>query len=338
MCVRCRKVIFDSPTRPRRRAIRLFLPVLIVAAIVLAVVVTAAGEQTRVELEYLDEIRTQAIDLSRSGAALRQVMPRVRTIDRDEFTTVFDSVGANLDVGLALVADRPPTDTLVPVWVMYRQVLLTWQTGVDGLSAAILQAADHPDEVGAETDVADALAALRAGDNLYAALQEQFDLDGVPDPVNPLVDVKLAPADVDVLSLASSYVAAAQTSTNSLGLRPGLEVSQIVSDPTWQINVDGQPVVPNTDTISFSTVITNSGNVASDPETVEMTLTDGTDTVRTQAEVRALSPSGQTTVIFDPVDVVPDTLYEITVSLVEIDLDTDRQDNALHIQFTVNPA
>jgi hypothetical protein len=317
---------------------RLIWPVLIVAVIVLAVVVTAAGEQTRVELEYLDEIRTQAIDLSRSGASLSEVMPRVRTIDRDEFTTVFDSVGASLDVGLAFVSDRPPTDTLVPVWVMYRQVLLTWQSGVDGLSTAILQAADHPDEIGAETDVADALAALRAGDNLYAEFRDEFDLEGVPDPVTPLVDVTLSPADADLLSLASSYVAAAQTSTNSLGLRPGLEVSQIVSDPKWDINVDGQPVVPNTDTITFSTVITNSGNVASDPETVEMTLTDGSDTIRTQAEVRALSPSGQTTVVFDPVDVVPDTLYEITVGLVEIDVDTNREDNSRSIQFTVNPA
>jgi hypothetical protein len=317
---------------------RLLWPVLIVAAVVLAVVVTAAGEQTRVELEYLDQIRTQAIDLSRSGASLREVMPMVRTIDRDEFTTVFDSVGASLDVGLAFVADPPPTDTLVPVWVMYRQILLTWQSGVDGLSTAILQAADHPDDVGVETDVADALVALRAGDNLYADFQEEFDLEGVPDPVNPLVDVTLSPADTDVLSLASSYVAAAQTSTSSLGLRPGLEVSQIISDPKWQINVDGRPVVPNTDTIRFSTVITNSGNVASGPETVEMTLTDGSETMRTQAEVRALSPSGQTTVVFDPVDVVPDTLYEITVSLVEVALDSNLDDNSLHIQFTVNPA
>jgi len=317
---------------------RFVWPVLIVAAIVLAVVVTAAGEQTRAELGYLDEIRTQAIDLSRSGAALRDLMPKVRTIDRDEYTTVFDSIGANLDVGLAFVTDRPPTDTLVPIWVMYRQVLMTWQSGVDGLSTAILQAADNPEDVGAETDIADALAALRAGDNLYAEFQAEFDLEGVPDPVNPLVDVSLSPADADVLSLASSYAAAAQSSTSSLGLRPGLRVSQIVSDPAWQINVDGQPVVPNTSSIGFSTVITNTGNVASKPGSVELQLTDGVDTLMVQAEVPALQPSGQTTVVFDPMEVQADTLYEVSVTLVDVALDNDLDDNSLRIQFTVNPA
>lgn len=317
---------------------RYFWPLLIATAVVLAIVVTAAGEQTRTELGYLDEIRSQAIELSRSGASLREVMPVVREMDREEFTTVFESIGTSLDVALAFIAGRPPVDSLVPVWVMYRQVLVTWQSGIEALSAATLQAADDPDDVRAETRVADALAELRAGDNLYADFQEEFDLQEVPDPVNPLVDVTLSPSDTDLLSLASSYVAAARSSTNGLGLRPGLTVSQIVSDPAWQINVDGQPVVPNVDTIVFSTVITNTGNVASDPETVEMTLTDGVETVMMQAEVRALRPDSQTTVVFDSVDVQPDTLYEILVELKDIDFDTDIEDNLLRIRFMVNPA
>lgn len=317
---------------------RFIWPILFVAAVVLAIVVTAAGEQTATELEYLDEIRSQAIDLSRSGTSLRDVMPKVRSIDRDEFTTVFEAIGTNLDVALAFVADRPPTASLTPVWVMYRQVLLTWQSGVDGLSGAILQAADEPDDLGVETLVADSLAALRAGDKLYADFQDEFELEEVPDPVNPLVDVTLSPADTDLLSLASSYVAAARTSTSALGLRPGLKVSQVVSNPEWHINVEGRPVVPNTGTIEFSAVITNSGNVASTAETAEMELTDGVETVMMQVEVPALSPDSQTTVVFDAVEVDPDTLYEILVQLVVAGLDSDLDDNSLRIQFTVNSA
>lgn len=331
-------MIFDSPTRPRRRAARLFWPILIVAAIVLAVVVTAAGERTRTELEYLDEIRSQALDLSRSGASIRDVMSRVREIDREEFTTAFQAVGSSLEAASAFVADEPPTDSLTPVWVMYRQVLLTWESGVDGLSESILLAADEPNDNMAESLVADALGDLRAGDNLYRDFQAEFELAEVPDPVIPLVDVRLSPAEGGLASLSTTYVAAARSSTNELGLRPGLKVSQIVTDPEWQINVDGQPVVPATERVVFSAVITNSGNVASPPETVSLALITTEETIMMQQEVPALEPDRQTTVIFDAIDVDPDTLYEVRVSLDDLVFDSDPEDNSLAVQFIVNPA
>jgi hypothetical protein len=158
----------------------------------------------------------------------------------------------------------------------------------------------------------------------------------IPDPVSPLVDVHLAPADGGLLSLSASYVAAARASTNGLGLRPGLQVSQVVTDPSWQINVDGQPVVPASETIGFSVVVTNSGNVESTPETLAMTLTGGAEPILAQVEVPALSPDGQATVEFDPVAVEPDVLYEILIELIVNGLDSDLTDNTLRAQFTVN--
>lgn len=331
-------MIFDSPTKPRRRAARLIWPILIVAAIVLAVILTAAGERTRTELAYLDEIRNQAIDLSRSGASIREVMRQVRSLDRDEFTTVFQAVDAALDEGLAFVAEGPSTDSLTPVWVMYRQILMTWASGVDGLEEAILRAADNPEDTLAVSLVADALGDLRAGDNLYADFQAEFELAEVPDPVIPLVDVRLTPSDGGLASVSASYVAAARSSTNGLGLRPGLKVSQIVTNPKWEIDVDGKPVVPSTDSIVFSAVITNVGNVASSPGTVSMELINGDETIMMQREVRGLEPNGQTTVIFDAVEVDAETIYEIIIALEAPELDDDLEDNFQRVQFTVNPS
>ncbi|HEU4318456.1 MAG TPA: hypothetical protein VFS66_00065 [Acidimicrobiia bacterium] len=332
-------MIFDPPAKSRRRVVGRFLwPILITVALVLAVVVTTAGQETRSQLQYLDQIREQAIDLSRSGASIQEVIPRLREIGRDEFTTVFDAVEEDLDVAMAFVAEEPPIDTLIPVWALYRQAVEAWSRGVTGLDEAILFAADNPSDDVISNLVGDALADLRAGDALYRNLQAEFGREEIPDPVSIPFDVIMSPAEGGIANLSQTYVAAARAATNQLGLRPSLKVSQLVADPAWQINVDGQPVVPGTETIIFSAVVTNAGNVASQPETLELTLTDGEELlIIDEAEIPVLQPNGQTTITFEELAVESETLYEVTVALVVTGVDSDLTDNELRIQFTVNP-
>jgi hypothetical protein len=307
--------------------------------VVIAVVVASAGEETRAELEYLDEIRAQATDLSRSGAAISDVMGRMRDVGRAEFTTLFDGVDEDLAVARAFVANEPPTESLIPVWALYRQTVQAWSDGAGALATSILLAADNPDESAATNMVGDALADLRAGDNLFTDLKVEFEREEIPNPVSPLVDVRLSPAEGGISSLAASYVAAARASTNGLGLRPSLTISQVLTEPSWQINVEAQPVVPATDNLTFSVVVTNSGNVESQPESVEMTLrTADTEPMLAMAEVPALRPGGQATIVFDPVPVESEVLYQVEMELAVSGLDADREDNLRAIQFTVNPA
>jgi len=318
---------------------RFLWPTLILAAVSVAVVVSAAGEETRVELSYLDDMRSQATEMARSGSIIRDVMSRIAEINREEFTTALDSVTADLDVALAFVADEPPTESLIPVWSLYRQAVEAWSDGVSGLSVSILQAADDPEDDAVISITGDALADLRAGDNLYQNLQAEFERDEIPEPVGPLTDVRLSPGDGGLFSQTQSYVAAARRSTNGLGLRPGLRVSQVVSDPEWEINVDRETVVPNTESITFTVVITNAGNIASETESVQMTV--GTvegevEPVAAVAEVPPLQPNGQTTVEFSSVEVVPDIMYEISVELILTHPDSDPTDNLLEVEFTVN--
>jgi hypothetical protein len=321
--------------------IRLVGPIVIIAIAIVAVAVTAAGEETRTELGYLDEIRTQTTALSRSGESIGEVMPRLRQIGREEFTTVFDAAAADLDVALAFAADEPPTESLIPVWTLYRQTIMAWESGVDGLAEWILAAADDPDDSTVVNGVGDALAELRAGDSLYLDLKSQFEREEVPEPVAPLVSVTMSPSEGGLLSQSASYVAAARSATNSLGLRPGLRVSQLVADPTFQINVDGQAVIPATETVVFSAVITNTGNVTSEPETVNATLVGVDESASeiapfAQVEVPALAPGGQTTIEFPAVSLEAETLYEVRVVLELANPDSDLTDNEVRIQFTVN--
>jgi hypothetical protein len=316
---------------------RFLWPALIILAVIVAVVVSAAGEQTRTELEYLDEMRAQASALARGGSLIGDVMARISEIGRDEFTTAFESVKANVDVAQEFVAVEPPTESLIPVWALYRQSVTAWGNGVIGLEASILQAADDPLDNTAIDAVADALADLRAGDSLFEHLQAEFQGDHIPEPVSPLVDVRLSPSDVGLFSLSGSYVAAARRSTNQLGLRPGLKVSQVISAPAWQINVDGQAVIPATETVTFSTVITNSGNVASPPESVTLEIDDlGEELIISQEEVPPLQPDGQVTIEFHEVALLADHVYVVRVRLELANPDSDLTDNELSIQFTVN--
>ncbi|HEX6299776.1 MAG TPA: hypothetical protein VF148_04865 [Acidimicrobiia bacterium] len=333
-------MIFDPPPKSRRRTVARFLwPTLVLAAVIVAVVVSAAGEETRVELSYLDNMRSQATEMARSGSIINDVMSRVAEINREEFTTALDSVIADLDVAMEFVADEPPAESLIPVWSLYRQAVEAWSRGVNGLSAAILQAADDPEDDTVISMTGDALADLRAGDNLYQNLQVQFGRDEIPEPVGPLADVRLSPGDGGLFSQTQSYVAAARRSTNGLGLRPGLRISQVVSDPEWEVNVDRQTVVPNTESITFTAVITNAGNIASETESVQMTV--GTvegeaEPVAAVAEVPPLQPNGQTTIEFSAVEAVPEILYTISVELILTHPDSDPTDNLLEIEFTVN--
>lgn len=315
---------------------RFLLPAIVLVAIVVAAMVSAAGEETRVELEYMESIRTQAEQLARSGMSIGDVMSRIDSIERDEFTTVFESVEADLDEAQAFVAEEPPTDSLIPVWALYRQAVASWDEGVGDLSRSILQAADDPDDVTVINATADALANLRAGDALYQDLKAEFEREEIPEPVNAPVDVILCPTEEGLLSQSVSYVAATRRSTAQLGLRPGLRVSQVVADPAWQINVEGQPVVPATETVAFSAVITNTGNVASEPESLIMELQGGAEPVVATVEVPALQPEGQTTIEFEPLEVLPETLYEVSISLELSNPDADMTDNEKRVQFTID--
>ncbi len=332
-------MVFDPPAKSRRRVLsRLLWPLLIVVALIFALVVTAAGESTRVEIDYLDQVSAQSADLSLSGSSLRELMPRLREIDRKEFITVFDNLDADLDVAQEFVADDPPAQSLVPVWALYRQAVAAWTRGADGLERSLLQAADNPQDETMVNAVGDSLAELRAGDQVFAALLSEFGRDEIPTPVVPPVEVVLMPTtEVGLLSLSETYVAAARSSTNTLGLRPGLRLSQITSDPAWQLNVDGKPVIPATETVTFAAVVTNSGNVRSTPETVDMTLTGGPEPLRVQQEIPQLDAGAQTTITFDPVTLEPETLYQVEMELAINGVDSDLTDNRQVVQFTINP-
>ena len=315
---------------------RYSLLVLVGIAVIIALIVSASGDETRVELEYLEDIQSQAIEISKSATALREVVSRLQRIDRTEFVTAIDGVREDLAVGLAFVEEAPLAPSLAPVRSIYRQALMTWDAGVEGYGSSVLAAADNPDNPLVVDTIADALAEIRAGDALYADLVVEMRRADIPNPLTAMPAVMVMPARGSLVSLSVSYIDSARSPDSGLALRPGLAVSMIVADPEWQVNPSDQVVVPTTDSIVFSVVVTNLGNVASEAETLVLTLTGGPGQIRQEAELAPLQPNKQVTIIFDPLEVEPGGIYEAAAVLEITGQDLDDSDNEIRVQFTVN--
>ena len=309
---------------------------LIVGAVVVAVVVSAAGDESRAEIEYLESLRSQVSELARDGEALRDVAGRLGDTERVEFETVIETLREDLSVARAFVEAEPPSPALAAIRSLYRVALSSWSAGVDELAAALLAAADDPDSVLVLDRVANAISDLRAGDAVYEALVAEIVREDSPAPLSEMPTVKLNPRTGPLGTISAILVSAARSQDGGLGLRPGLAVSQIVAEPEWEVNPSGQAVVPSTELITFSVVITNLGNVVSEMGTVVLILSSESETVELEAEFEALDPNEQVTVIFQALEVSPGGVYLVDASLAPTNQDSDLTDNQVQVQFTVN--
>jgi hypothetical protein len=315
---------------------RILWPTLIIGAVALGLVVSASGTATRNQIEYLARIEEQAGELSKGSAAVRQVIVDLPIIARTDFETAIAAVEEDLSAARALAEEEAPTASVVPIRSMYRQAVESWSDGIEGFKTAILTAADHPDDPTAIDLMASALAQLRAGDAIYADLLAEVAREDVPDPLTPLPAVVMLPEEGGLVSLSLGYVEAARSEMNTLALRPGLGVSQIVANPEWQVDATDQVALPTTEQVVFSVVMVNAGNVASPPTSVTVTLLGGPELVTVVEELAPLEPGQMRTLLIDPLAVEPGGLYEVAASIENTAEDTNLEDNQLIVQFTVN--
>jgi hypothetical protein len=308
----------------------------ITAAAVVAVVITSSGDDTRVELQYLDELQESASELSVGADTLRDVISRLSRIERSELETATTGLRDSLETAQELVDRGPTSDNLVGANAAYRRAVEAWTVGVSGFSSGILTAADDPTNTVVADNIANALAELRAGDRLYSDAVRELEAEEVPDPVAPMPEVLMLPAEGELFTLSLAYVEAARSPNSGIPLRPGLQVASITSDPLWNVDPNDQAIVPATELLSFSVVVNNAGNIASEPEPIELTLAGESDPVVVSEMIPALEPGQQTAVRFLEIPVTPGALYEVAASLTAAANDTNLEDNALTVLFEVN--
>lgn len=327
---------FESPSRPRRRLVgRLILPLLVAGLVVLGIVITAAGAETRAQIDYLDRLSERASLLADGPVALTGVISRLATISRVEFTTAMDGLIEDLDAAAEVLAEEPPNRAVLPVRALYRQAVNAWREGVSGMSVALLQAADNPNDPAPVDQLVVALSMLQVGDEVWAELLLDVETDDVPDPLRPFPEIAMTPTGGAALDVALGYIGAARAETNTLGLRPGIKVSSLLSDPEWHVDAQDQVVVPVTDQVVFSVVVTNVGNITTEAETLILTVGGGPEPVQLQLPVEPLAPERQVTLTFDPVTVEPGGVYEVVAEITVDTPDLDLTDNRIAVQFHV---
>jgi hypothetical protein len=249
---------------------------------------------------------------------------------------VIENLETDLARGLEFVEREPPSNELLAVQALYRVALQQWEAGVSGFGTGVLTAADNPQETAATDTIANSLVALQSGDELFVQVQVEIDRPEVPDPVNPLRVVVLSPAEGEAIALAAAYTEAARSPNNGLALRPGLAAAMIVADPEWQLNPENQVVMPSTDQVIFSVVVSNVGNLISGEEPIVLTLTGASEPVELTMMIPPLNPGAQITIEFESIPVASGELYEVIAELRVVGPDTDLVDNVLQVTFMVN--
>ena len=328
-------MVFDLPRR-RKRAWRWLVPTLLVAVALIALSASGEGSDTREDLEYLNQMSAQIEQIALGGGSLRGVATRLSSIDRPELVTVTDELRTDIAAALEFAEQEPPSVELFAVRSLYRLALRAWNSGVGDFGEGILAAADNPeltDPVGA---ISNSIVSLRAGDRLFSDLQDEVDRLDVPDPIPPFRTVTLSPGDGQAVTLAVSYSLAARSSTNTLALRPGLAVSQLIATPEWQLNPEDIVVMPATEEATFSVVVSNTGNLVSLEEQLNLTFASAGEPIELTAVVPPLAAGAQTTIEFEPIPVISGETYKVRAEIVVTDIDASFEDNVIEVTFRVN--
>ena len=312
-------------------------PLVITIAAITAIALSGSGNDARAELDYLDAVQENTIAISSKAVALSDVASRLSTIDRTELVTVIDGLRADLAAGLELAEQAPPSATLFAVNALHRQALQAWEAGIGGFGSGLLAAADDPTSTVVVDNIANALGELRTGDRLYQDLVAELEREEVPDPAAPMPEVVLMPTIGGLTSLAQAYVLAARSPDSTLALRPGLALSQVATDPEWEVSPEDVVIVPNTETVTFNVVVSNLGNVISPPVSLNFEITsEEEDPIILEQPVPALESQQQTTITFPDVTVSGGTAYATTFTLVGVQTDVNADDNVLAVSFMVS--
>lgn len=330
--------MFDQPRKRRRR--RIIWPILVTLVVAIGVIVATAGGDARATISYLEEVQLSAQQVARAGATLETLVGDLSRVDRSEFESVVRGVRDSLREA-AEVAEMPvPDQELLGAQVLYRLAVDSWSQGIEGFSEAILLAADEPSNQEVIDQLASAVVAVRAGDELYGALLEEFARDDVPSPVGQMPQVRLLPVDTPITVLAPAWVEAARSETSGLAMRPSIRIEQVSTRPEWVQSADGTIVVPAVaDTIDLIVVVGNAGNTPTGEASLSLVFAaQGAEPEELTQPVSPIEPGMSTSVMFQDLEVVPGTFYEIHLELDPQGPDTFSEDNRHSTAFLVNEA
>lgn len=325
----------DAFGRPRRRR-RWLLP-LVAATLVLGAVALSQAATPSDPL-LAEDIRSNALQVSRRADVFRDMLVRMGAVDRVELQTVTDEARTRLEEVRSFITElEDPPAEYARVLALFDLALESWSTGAEGFAEHLLAAADGDTSLGLTDLMIDDLLELRAGDRLYREAVEVLVNSDVTQPVSAMPDVRFLPEGYPLAAGAQTLLAQARADGSPLALRASLAVEQVTTVPEWVLDTEGTLVVDATEELVIRVVVTNAGNARSEPSalTVEAVGGDGSAQEAT-LEVPALEAGAKTTITFDPLSVTPGRSYSMAVRLALAPGEGETEDNTRTLTFRVN--
>ncbi len=331
------------PTYPRRRRRRGALLALVLVSVIAVVLIAASSlrSETRALVAYLEEARTVALEHHEHSIEFKDhVISGLQNFDRDRLTTLMTQM---IETARNTVIQNESTEvptSAAGADAAMSLALVSWEAGLSGFEAALLEVVDDPESAVAIGNLADILVELEVGDRAYARFVEEAD------ELRSQADVEIGEfPDAGYLSVALSSLTYAErlagiaARSEGLALSRDLAIATVRLDPEGTGGVtDGAPILPNTDTLLVQIVVVNEGNRDEEDLTVSILLQDGGGNVLEERSenLSELEAGGSVTVEFADLAVTAGEKLVATISVTLVDGELDTDNNRWEAPFFVN--
>ena len=297
----------------RRRWLLIILTTLVVIAGI-AYLVSRETEQ-RSAVEFL-AAADQSADLhAEASKQLKAALESIGTVSQEQLKAKLSSVLENATAANDLLDMEVPSSVAEPFGTI-TTASQAWVTGVTDVNAAIDLMVNRDIGEEAVTLLKKGLDMLRAGDVAYTLFLRTVEdpIPGtsamtfpsvayiLPSPDNPLLYDPLTIA----LTIGTSYEIAPRHDVGVVG--------QFEPEPVG--DRAGVPLIPYSETISLTAIVTNSGNeVVTDINvTLDLFDSDSGTTAKFDRTIASVNPGGSASVIFADLPITPGGLYQATLT------------------------
>jgi hypothetical protein len=323
---------YRSDRRPRRRRWLMILLSLIAIIVLIALLASRQTDQ-RGTVEFYAAAQDAAVIHDDASKIFGEAFASIGLISRQDLTRRLETVVERTAEASALLDIDVPSAIGVPYGTM-ATASRSWTDGSLEVDRIVVGIMDGNIVATAVTELQRALDQMRVGDVAFEQFTDSIDEDeDVPsfssvaylanDPADPL---KFNATNL-VLRIQSAYALAPHRDVSVLGM----------TDPEAVGDRDGIPVVPSSDSIGVTALVTNLGNEDESSVTVALEIFNLDTSEKTQLSdvIDDLAAGASTAVAFANLDVEKGSLYQLKLT-VTINADIAQDNNEWEMKLIWN--
>jgi hypothetical protein len=321
--------------RFRRRRWLLIVLTFIAVIAVIAYLVSRETEQ-RGSVEFFAAADESASAHASNAMDLEAALASIGTAPRQDLTGRLERITAAAEEADAFLAVEVPS-VVGAQYGFFSTASATWLSGVTKVEAALNSLMDGDPVDIATQELTAGLDDLRAGDAAYVLFLASIvdPIDGVDVPDFPAI-AYIDPDPQDVLLYDPTDIVLAVLSSYELAPHHNVGVTGQL-DPSPVGDRGGIPLIPFSDAVAVTGVVTNSGNELETAIVVELQILNA-DTGETEAltqTIESLEGGASSSVTFPDLSITPGSLYQVKLTVTIVD-DNRPEDDTWDLRFIRN--